>query len=80
VSEVSKVFVTQIGTVVVESEPTGKQVYLSDQPMGSTNLIERVAPGDYDIAVLGRDGKKTHQRIRVNAGQKVELHFDESRP
>lgn len=65
--------VTTTGTIEVRSEPSQARVTIDGERRGSTPLTLRdVAPGDYQV-VLERNGWKSTQVVRVEAGGTAQL-------
>lgn len=71
-----KSFISQTGEVYVETEPNGVIVYLDNDEKGvSTLLLENVTRGDHEISVFMPGFIRRTQKINVEDGYRVNVHF-----
>jgi hypothetical protein len=63
------------GTVRVESEPPGADIFIDNQPRSEKTPATFVLPvGSYTLAVV-KDGRRTEQRLQVRDGALVTFNL-----
>lgn len=61
-----------VGTLVVESRPSGAAVTINGQPRGTTPLtLDQMAPGEYDVRLALQGYRPFSTTVRVVPGERV---------